>query len=138
MKIAGFNFTKINAMKTGEKAENINVKTNVNISESKELKAEQFKCKEQFLSVKFNYSIVYEPKYAQLDFAGNVVIALDSKKAKQVLKEWENKKVSQEIQLPLFNMIIRKSNVKALDLEDEIGLPLYPPMPKLSNKKKSE
>lgn len=138
MKVAGFNFTKINAIKTGEKAENVNVKTNINISEIEEIKTEQFKSKEQLLSIKFNYSIIYEPKFAQLDFAGKVIVALDSKQSKQVLKEWEDKKISQEIQLPLFNMIIRKANVKALDLEDEIGLPLYPPLPKLSDKKKSE
>ena len=62
----------------------------------------------------------------------------NSKKIKEILKQWKNKKISEDFKIPLFNLILRKSNVKTLELEEEMGLPLHIPLPHLKNQKKTE
>ena len=64
---------------------------------------------------------------------GYVLLALDAEKSKEVLKKWKSKKVSDDIRIHLFNFIMTKCNIKAINLEDDVGLPLHVPMPRLSN-----
>jgi len=52
-------------------------------------------------------------------------------KAPSIIK-WKNKKISDDIRMPLFNMILTKCNLKALQFEEEFALPTHVPMPRLS------
>ncbi|MCK4647348.1 hypothetical protein KAT24_00255 [Candidatus Pacearchaeota archaeon] len=139
MRIAGFNFKKISVEKTGEKAENLKVNTKVDIPNIKILKPEFVKTKDELLQIDFEYIVDYEPDFAKIEIIGNVIVALDSKNAKEVVKHWEDKEMSDELRMSLFNIILRKSNIKALELEDEMNLPLHIPFPplKIDNKKEN-
>ena len=57
---------------------------------------------------------------------------------KQFLDSWKDKKIPEHLRTSLFNFIMNKCNIKALFLEDELGLPLHIPMPKLTIQKKEE
>jgi len=41
------------------------------------------------------------------------------------------------MRVPLFNFIMNKCNIKALYLEDEMGLPLHIPLPKISTEQET-
>ena len=138
MRLAGFNFIKINVEKFSDKIENLKINTNINISEINPVKSDFFKTKEELINIKFNYNIIYDPSFAKIEFIGNVLIAIESKMAKDVLKQWEDKKMPEDFRLTLFNIILRKSNLKALQLEDEINLPLHINMPSLKKQKTGE
>ena len=128
----GFNFTKINVERIGGSGANIKVNTTMDISDITKADIDFLKVKEEVLVVKFKYGIDFEPKFAKIEFEGNIIISLDQKQAKNTLKEWKDKKVPDEIKLFAFSIILRKANVKALQIEDEMNLPFHIPMPKIS------
>ena len=63
-----------------------------------------------------------------------IIFSLDPKDAKQVLKEWESKKINEKFKMDLFSVILRKSNIKSLELEEELNLPLHIPLFSLKKK----
>lgn len=131
MKLIGFNFTKINSEKKESQTnlKDVKVKTNLNISNIEEINSNLLNTKEQVLRVNFIYNIDYSPDYASVNFSGNLILSLEPKKAKEVLKKWKEKKIDEELKVSVFNIILKKSNIKALQLEDEMNLPLHFPLP---------
>jgi len=138
MNLAGFNFTKISAEKMSDKPSNLKVNTSIDISNIEEVKPAIFTTKETILGVKFSYILDYEKDFAKLTFEGNILLAVEPKIAKEVLKQWKEKKMPEDFRLSLFNFILRKANVKAIQLEDEMNLPLHMQMPKLGASTKEE
>jgi len=136
MKIVGFNFSKISAEKLSDKPEKLEIKTNIDIKEIAPIKSNIFKSKEELLGIKFAYTILYEKDYAKIDFEGSVILSVDSKQSKSITKDWKNKDLKDDFKYPLFNVILTKSNVKALQLEEEFNLPLHLPLPTLGPGKK--
>lgn len=132
MKIIGFNFDKINIEKLPGKTEkNLEVKTNIDILEIKEIKSESAIMKENFIGVQFIFNVNYDPDFAKINLSGNVLFAINSKLSKDILKQWKDKKMPEDFRILLFNVILRKANLKALELEEEMNLPLHIPMPSL-------
>ncbi len=137
MKLFGFNFTKIQIEKFKERVEGLKINTKIDISDIKEAKAGILKTKEELLTVKFVYGLDYEPEMAKVELEGNLIVSLESKRVKEILKEWKKKKMPEDFRTTLFNVILRKSGLKALQLEEEMNLPIHMQMPtlKLSDKK---
>ncbi len=129
MRLIGLNFTKISIEKFSDKLENLKVNTNIDVLDITSIKADIFKTKEEFIMINFSFSVNYEPNVAKVDISGKMVLELDPKKSKEVLKKWKDKKISDDIRVPLFNIIIRKSSLKALELEEEMNLPSHIPFP---------
>jgi len=131
MKIFGFNFKKIHIEKISDSLENLKINTNVDILEIIKVDSGLFKGKDELLGVKFKYSVDYDPRIAKIELLGSIIVGIDSKSAKEVLKKWEEKKVQEDFRMPLFNVILRKSSLKAIQLEDEMNLPIHIPFPSL-------
>ena len=53
---------------------------------------------------------------------------------KEVLEDWKKKKLSDSFQEILFNIILRKANIKALELEEELNLPFHINLPSIKKK----
>ena len=135
MKLIGFNFNKISIEKKSDKKENLKINTNINIVDISEIKTDFFNSKEILLGVQFNYTIDYSPSIAKIFFEGNILLSIDPKEAKEILKEWKSKKLQDNFSNIVFNIVFRKCNIKALQLEDEMNLPLHLPMPIIKNQK---
>jgi hypothetical protein len=135
MKLISFNFDKICVEKGSKKMDELKINTNIEILDIKEVKSD-FKIKGELLSVKFKYDIEYSSNFAKINFIGNILLSLESKESKNLLKEFKNKKISDYFKIPLFNFILRKSNIKALELEDELSIPLHIRLPYLKEKEK--
>ncbi|MAG10973.1 hypothetical protein CMI44_01535 [Candidatus Pacearchaeota archaeon] len=129
MKLVGFNFNKISIEKFSNKSEKINAKMNIEIKEILKIKENVIKSKEDLLAIEFVYNIDYSPEFAKIEFTGTLLLSIDPKEAKEILKEWEKKKTPKEFRMAVYNIILKKANVKALSLEDEIGLPLHIQLP---------
>ena len=138
MRYIGFNFSKISVEKFLDKVENLKIDTKIDVSEIKAIKSSFFKTKEELISVKFNYAVNYNPDFAKIEFIGTIVFAFESKMAKDVLNQWKDKQMPEDFKISLFNIILRKSNLKALELEDELNLPLHIPLPSVKSQKKPE
>jgi len=131
MKLMGFNFTKLNAEKSSLNLEGLKIGTSIDIVSIEEKKYDSIKSNDSILIVEFNYIINYDPKIAKIELKGNIIISVEEKLAKEVIKDWKDKKVNDEFRLTLFNAILRKSNIKALQLEEEVNLPPHFNLPSL-------
>ncbi len=134
MKIVGFNFTKISVEKNKESLEDLKINTNIDISEIKEVKADFFKSQEELLSFKFEFKLDYDPDMAKIELKGVIVLALEPKLSKDLLKQWKDKQIPPDFKLNLLNLILRKSTLKCLQLEEEMNLPLHMRLPSLTMK----
>ena len=135
MKILGFNFTKISAEKYKDAAiKDLKIENSIDISDISEVKQDVLKADDEFLAIKFKYTVTYNPEVAKIELLGNILASVDSKMAKEVVKKWKAKETPEEFRIPLFNTIFRKSGIKALGLEDEMNRPFHIQMPSLRRK----
>ena len=138
MKFIGFNFNKINIEKLSDKIEGLKINTKIDISEIKSLETDFFNKKEEIINIKFNYKINYDPDFAKIEFEGDIFLSDEPTIIEDILKKWENKKMTGDFKMFLFNIILKKSNLKALQLEDEMNLPLHLPFPTLKKEENKE
>jgi len=138
MKVIGFNFTKVSIEKLSDKYDKLKISTNIDLVDIKHIKSEVFQAKENIIEVKFNYVIDYAPEIAKVSFSGILLTLVDEKTTKLFLKKWKEKKFPDDYKLLLFNVILKKSNLRALQLEDELNLPLHIPLPSIKDIKKGD
>ncbi|MDP2672745.1 MAG: hypothetical protein Q8O84_02950 [Nanoarchaeota archaeon] len=129
MKILGINFTKLNAEKFSTDTKGIKIGTHIDLSEIREVKADFFSSKEKVLGIKFSYEIDYDPNFAKIKLAGNILVSTDETKFNQILEGWKEKNLPDDFRLSIFNLILKKSSLKALQLEEELNIPLHISMP---------
>lgn len=136
MKIIGFTIQKISIEKKNSINEKLKIRSGLNIIN---IKKEKILISENSaLKFDFSYTLDYEPNVAKLEIRGSVITLDDKDESEEILKQWENKKYTHKSKIPLFNFIMGKCNIKAIQLEDEIGLPIHIRMPKLKAKPKEE
>ena len=138
MKVVGFNFNKLSVEKTSSNFDKLNINTNIDLTDVKTIKSEVIQTKEELIQVSFSYSINYSPDIAKINLSGVLLIMVDSKTSKEFLDQWKDNKFPEEHRLFLFNVILRKSNLKALQLEDEMDLPLHIPLPSVKGFEQKE
>ncbi len=129
MKILGFNFTILSAEKLSGSTKGVKINTHIDISDIKEVKSDFFSSKEKILGVKFINEISYDPDFARIVLGGNILVSMDEQTFKQVLNGWKTKDLPEEFRLGIFNSILKKSSLKALQLEEELNIPLHIAMP---------
>ncbi|MHA1659080.1 MAG: hypothetical protein ACTSUT_08175 [Promethearchaeota archaeon] len=134
MRLVGFNFNKINIEKSSDNFKDLKINTNIHISDIKEIQQDLFKSKEEFLGIDFEFTIDYQQDIAKLEFKGKILIAIEQKKAKEILKNWKDKKIDEDFKIVIFNIILKKSNIKAIQLEDDMNLPTHITLPTIRKK----
>ncbi len=138
MKIAGFNFTKISIERLLGKMESPKINMNIDISELKKVNNSIINSEETFLSITFTYKLSYAENIAEISINGNILLSLEGSLAEEVLKKWETKEMPAEFKTNLYNFILRKTMIKALQLEEEIGLPPHVPLPSIKISEEGE
>ena len=129
--------SKLSKDKKDEIKGNINVKHNLNIKEliEEEIVLER---KQETIRFIFEFLLNYEPEIGFIKIEGHLIYLESPKKLKEIIQTWrKEKKISPEIMQALFNTILAKSNIKALQLSQDINLPPHLPMPRLESQKKS-
>ena len=135
MKIIGFNFTKILAEKKEQPKGKVNIKMNMDITGIS--KEKLMSLGQDVIKADFEFGIHYD-KYAGFDFKGNMYFTSTPDKIKEVIKKWKTKKIPDDIRVVLFNFMLTKCNLKALQFEEEFNLPSHVPLPKVSTPKTGE
>lgn len=137
MAIVGLNFTKINVEKKKPLQGSINIKDNVSITDVQDVNLSLGTVDQKGLRFEFEFSANYEPDLAVISLKGEVLVMLEEAKVKETLDKWKkDKKVPSEIATPVLNQALEKSNIKALILSEDLGLPPPVPLPKIEAKKK--
>lgn len=137
MQIIGFNFEKIEAERKKPVVGKIEVNSNIDIEDIEESKLDVIKDKSA-LKLSFDFKIKYKPEIAEINLRGSVLLLTEKDEAKSILKKWKVKKISDEIRIPIFNVILTKANLRALQLEEELNLPTHIPLPKIKSKTEKE
>jgi hypothetical protein len=130
MKIIGFSLKKISAEKINPPKGKLEIKSGLNIEDIS--KEEVTITEKESIKFDFIYTIDYSPEFAKIEIKGTAIVLDDKGESKEIIKEWKKKKFVHPIKLPLFNFIMDKCNLKALELESEIGLPFHLPFPKFT------
>jgi len=134
MKVLGFNFTKINAEKFSSEFNDLKISTKIDVKSVVKAEQDILKSPDSILTINFSLIIDYETDIAKLDFEGAIIVSVEEKLSKDILKQWSDKKISEEFRLLLFNMILRKSTAKALELEEELHIPFHIKLPSIKRK----
>ncbi len=137
MQIIGFNFEKISAEKKNPPKGKLEISSNIDIKKITEEKIDMIKDKSS-IRLDFEFKVEYKPEAADIFFKGFVVVLLEKDRAKNLLRSWKKKEMPEEIRIPLFNFILTKSNLRALQLEEELNLPTHLPMPKLKSQQNKQ
>ncbi|MEM3405578.1 MAG: hypothetical protein QW117_01225 [Candidatus Pacearchaeota archaeon] len=134
MKIIGFGLTRIEAKKLDNIKDDLKINTNVEI---KEIVKEEIESLKDFypLKISFSFSVNYLENIGYVNIDGYLVISTDKKEFKEILKDWEDKKIEDSIKLIILNFIITKVSLKALQLEEELNLPYHIPFPRIKKQK---
>ncbi len=132
MQIIGFNFEKISGERKSPKKPLANIEVNSNINITSVTQEEIDLAKEKHaLKFEFEFSINYKPDLANISFTGFILLLVEKDETREILKKWKNKKIEDKIRIPLFNTILTKCNLKALQIEEELNLPTHVPLPKI-------
>ncbi len=138
MRIIGFNFRKVSAERKKEIKGKLEIKTRMEIEK---IEKEKLDIAGEVLRFFFVYEINYEPNHATISFEGTVLMKSDNKEDTiKILDDWKKSKVPDDIKLLVYNFVMTKCNLKALQLEEEFSLPPHIPLPKLTpqNEKKED
>lgn len=133
MQIIGFSLNKIAIERKEKQQGKLEIKQNINIDN---ISKDKINLSEgEVIKIDFTFNVDYNPDLAKLEIKGQTVLLPDKEEIKDIFKDWKKKQVSEKFRVPLFNFIMGKCNIKALELEDELNLPPHLPMPRLSPKK---
>ncbi|MEM4605477.1 MAG: hypothetical protein QW103_00350 [Candidatus Pacearchaeota archaeon] len=131
--ILGFNLTKILGSKNPSFKGNLEITNSINISSIE--KHEVNFLKEDILKIDFSFKVTYKD-FAEILLEGFSLLKIDPKNFKEVLKEWKDKKLNNEFQTIVLNLIMQKCSIRAIELEEELGLPIHIRLPSLKVEKK--
>lgn len=139
MPIVGFGFDKVSVEKKQPFSKDDRINNSMRISEVRETKLKTSdKNEEEALTVLFEFSLDYE-KAGDLELKGHILFYDSKDKIKELYDFWnKNKRLPTEFSTFMFNFIMFKSSVKALALEEEVGLPLHLRLPKFKVEKQQK
>jgi len=121
IRLVGFNFIKISAERNPTYDGKIETKSNVSIDKLEKVKNST---KQDTLKVDFSVDIDYGD-LGKVDLQGNLFLIADAKVIKETVSAWESKKEPTNLQLGIVNIILQKTSIKAIQIEEEIGLPIH-------------
>ena len=147
MRVIGFNLTRMSATKTSEFKSPYAKNTNIEFTGLEEEKIDFIKDSDS-TKVSFKFSVDYThsdkerkkegKKIGSVEFEGNIVLATSKEETKEIFKAWKKKELPMSFKVPLFNLILKKCSIKAVALEEEVGLPLHLPIPQFSPQQSSQ
>lgn len=129
IKLIGSNLKKISSYRNQNFSGKISMETKIKI-----LLIEKVKESKDTLKVNYSFEVDYKD-LGNVFIEGNIYIATNPKKIKELLKSWDEKDFSSSENAVITNIIIQKASVKAFNLEDEMGLPMHIRLPTVNLKK---
>jgi hypothetical protein len=130
MNLLGNRFVKISAVRNPDFSGQPSAKTNIKI-----LDLEIFGKDKNSFKVKYFFEIDYS-ELGNVTIEGSLFISTDAKTLKELQKSWKEKKIDTSEYIFITNLVIQRASLKALELEEEMGLPIHIKLPKIDLKEK--
>ncbi|MBD3259254.1 hypothetical protein GF371_01325 [Candidatus Woesearchaeota archaeon] len=139
MSIVGFNFTKINAEKKEGAKGKINIKNNVIIKDVVEQSMSLGAKDTKAMRVDFQFVSEYQPSLGNITIDSSIVALRPASEIAQIIKDWnETKQLPAELIEQLFSYVLRRCNIKAIMLAEDLNLPSPVPLPRVETKAQTE
>jgi len=146
MRIIGFNFTKVSAEKSKEFKLGPKINTNIGFLDIEKEERGIVKEESDVLRVSFNFSVTYtdtekqekDTNQGEVLLTGFIILMATKEESKILFDSWKKKELPTAFKVPLFNLILQKCSVRALQLEEELGLPLHIMLPQLKAGEKEQ
>ena len=133
MATVGFSFTKISAEKMPATGQSVNIESNAGVTNVTELPV--IDPKKVLLKFDFNFIVKYEPGAGKIELTGEIIEIYDKEFGSKVINFWnKDKKLHPEVMQELFNNLLSKSNVEAIIISKDMGLPSPIQMPRVDVK----
>lgn len=134
MQLIGFNLTKISG-KREINYKRSKVNTEIEFTGVEKDKVEMLKDSEA-VKISFNFNVSYkeedsDEEQGNISFEGIILLSVTKEEAKEFQKEWKKKRVPKSSIVYLYNVILKKCSIIALQLEDDLGLPPHIPFPQV-------
>ncbi len=130
MTMVGFTFTRITAERKQVPESNISIQSNVGVIGLQEINS--IDPKKSMLKFDFHYICRYDPGLGKVEMDGEVMEMYDKDFASKVLEHWKKEtKVHPTVLQELFNTILARSNVEAIVISRDLGLPSPIQMPRV-------
>lgn len=136
MKVIGFNIESISGRKS-EELKRFNINTDVTFNNVEKSKLDVLKDGET-LKVGFKFLVNYkdadnktEEVKNEISILGSLLIMVDKELSKEFLKSWKNKEIPKDKMIGLYNFVLRKCSVRALQLEEDLNLQPHIPFPQV-------
>jgi hypothetical protein len=133
MKLLGFNLTKFSGERKPDFKGELEMKSNINLKTIEKFKPEG--AKQESLKAEFTFGIVYTD-LGSIEIEGIVFIGADPKVIKETIKEFKDNNLTTPVQVGIMNVIMQKASIKALEIEEELGLPPHIRLPVLQPQQK--
>ncbi len=137
MKFIGFSIEEIIAKKSIE-IPRASINTDIIFTNIDKAKLDVLKDSE-CLKASFKFSVIYkDPTQKEVElkneikFEGSLLIAVSKDESKDFLKSWKTKELPKDKIVFLYNYILKKCSVRALQLEEELGLQPHIPFPQVN------
>jgi hypothetical protein len=134
MKVIGFNFEEISGKKTQD-YKKYSINTDVTFNNVEKAKLDVLK-DEEALKLGFKFSVNYKDPESkeneqknEISILGSILIMVDKELSKEFLKSWKNKEIPKDKMVGLYNFVLKKCSVRALQLEEDLNLQPHIPFP---------
>lgn len=131
MKLLTLKYVKIDAQRDIEYSGKIEVKQNIKIKSIERYKS--INSREESVKVIYNFEVNYGD-LGHVIIEGLMFLSMDVKTQKNLIKNYENKKMDEPENITLMNIIIQKTSIKAITLEEEMSLPIHIKLPSIQLK----
>ena len=139
MKIIGFNIEEIVGKKSHE-LKKYSINTDITFNNVEKSKLDLLK-EDEALKIGFKFQVNYkdaesksEDLKSEISILGSVLLMVDKELSKEFLKSWKNKEIPKDKIVGLYNFILKKCSVRALQLEEDLNLQSHIPFPQIKNK----
>ena len=133
MRLIGSGFTKIEGKRSKEYKPSQELPTNIEFLNMSKEKISNLADLEA-IKIEYEFSIEYDKEtkgQTGVFLEGFLVLQSDPDEAKKIMKAWKKKAIPNDLKINLFNIILNKCSLKALQIEEELALPLHVAMPRV-------
>ncbi len=138
MKVLGFNFIKMHVERQQALAQRLSKNLNIDFTEITKENVDFVKAAAIY-NIGFKYSVEYldasakkETKMGEVLLEGVLTISLEKEEDKDFSKTYKKKEMNNSLKEALFNFLLKKCTPRAVDIEDQINLPVHLPIPQVN------
>ena len=158
MNVIGFSLTKLSGERKKDFKPSSGTSTNIEFTNAEKTEIPMLKLDSEAVNVFFRFTVAYtegenaektdktekkgkgkdESTPTEISIEGTITLSTTSEESQEILKSWKSRMLPDYFKIPIFNLILKKCSIRALQLEEELGLPFHISTPQIRAQSKDE